>query len=64
MSKKLDKYHYHEFLERSYLMESIVHLLGEHSVAYKHDEIRKQLLKIKSECAELYQMAGDISSKK
>ena len=63
MSKKikLDKYSYHEALDRAYLVCDIVdsHLL-EHPVIQQHKELKKKVKKAVRLLAEVYQMSANI----
>ena len=63
MSKKikLDKYSYHEALDRSYIVCAIVdsHLL-EHPVIQRHKELKKKVKKAVRLLAEVYQMSANI----
>jgi hypothetical protein len=65
MSKKmkpaLDKYSYHEALDRAYFICNIAEtFLGEHPVIKKHKNIKKKINKAITELAEAYQMIGSL----
>ena len=63
MSKKikLDKYHYHELLDRTYLLaKSIDDNLSSHPVSKKHKEIKKKLDKASKLLYEVYNDISDL----
>jgi hypothetical protein len=60
MKEKLDEFHYHEMLERAFLAGQIMELLGKHPVSTEHKEVQDQVIKIIDECAELYQIVGEL----
>ena len=59
--KKLNSGLYHEYLERAYLSGNILHeVLVEHTVYHKHPAIEEKVDQILSDCADLYQLIGDL----
>ncbi len=65
MSKRketaLDKYSYHEALDRTYLICNTAEtFLGEHPVIKKHKNIKKKIDRAITELAEAYQMIGSL----
>ena len=63
MSKKLDKYHYHEALDRSYcVMDIMQSMLLDHPVltSKKHKKWKKKLLKAQMLVSEVYQEIGAV----
>lgn len=54
----LDKFHYHEFLERAHLAICVIEEMYDHPVKDAHKDIQAQVDKILTECAELYQIVG------
>jgi hypothetical protein len=62
---KLDPFHYHEALDRAYVVGAIVELhLANHPVVKKHKKIRKRVEKALELLAESYQLIGAIDAKK
>jgi hypothetical protein len=62
MSKKLDKYHYHEALDRSYCVTDIIQsMLLDHALlnAKKHKKWKKKVLKAQMLICEVYQDIGE-----
>lgn len=58
---KIDKFHYHEILDRTYIIEFMLdeHLLN-HPVVQKHSILKKKLKKISSKLADVYQIVGNL----
>lgn len=54
----LDKFHYHEFLERAYIICNVVEEICNHPVKDAHKDVQEQVDKILMECAELYKLVG------
>jgi hypothetical protein len=69
MSKKkkikgLDRFHYHEALDRAYIVANQVEdLLVEHPVIMKHKELRKRIVKAQDLIVEAYQIIGGLDIK-
>ena len=60
--KKLDKYSYHEALDRSYCVAKMIEeMLTTHPVVKKHKKIRKKIEKAQVLILDAYQMIGSIS---
>lgn len=58
---KLDEFHYHEALDRTYLIGSMVNdTLTTHPVYKKHKKLKKKINKVEDLLAELYQEMGDL----
>ena len=56
---KLDKYHYHEALDRSYCVADIIeNMLVTHPVIEKHKKIRKHIKKAQKHILEAYTKIG------
>jgi hypothetical protein len=56
---KLDKYHYHELLDRSYCVMNIIEeMLIKHPVTKKHKKLRKKIEKAQMIIGEVYQEIG------
>jgi cell fate (sporulation/competence/biofilm development) regulator YmcA (YheA/YmcA/DUF963 family) len=56
---KLDKYHYHEALDRSYCVADMIeNMLVTHPVIEKHKKIRKHIKKAQRHILEAYQLIG------
>jgi len=54
---KLDKYHYHEALDRSYCVADIIeNMLITHPVVIKHKKIRKHIKKAQKQILMAYQL--------
>jgi len=64
MSKKklkLDSYHYHEAIDRTYLaINFIEENLTQHPVYHKHIELKTKIDEITSGLVELYQLIGNL----
>jgi len=59
---KLDDFHYHEALDRSYIIENIIEeLLINHAVFKKHKKLRKKVVKAQTLLTEVYQEVGSLS---
>jgi len=69
MSKKkkikgLDRFHYHEALDRAYLVADLMETaLVEHPVIMKHKELRKNIKKAQQLILDSYQMIGGLDIK-
>ena len=61
MKTKLDKFHYHEALDRAYIVNDIVneHLL-DHPVISTHKPLKKKVKKAVRLLAEVYQEIGNL----
>lgn len=56
---KLDEFHYHEALDRTYIVTNFVESsLAEHPVFTQNDELGKEINKIISDMSNLYQRIG------
>jgi hypothetical protein len=56
---KLDKYHYHEALDRTFMIENIAtEYLAEHLVIQKHPELRKKVETAIDLLIDVYQEIG------
>jgi hypothetical protein len=63
--EKLDSYHYHEAIDRLYLIIDIGHThLLEHPVFTKHKEAKKKVKKAMKLLAETYQLVGNLEPMK
>jgi hypothetical protein len=61
---KLDNYHYHEALDRTYVVGNIIdEILIDHPVIHKHKRLRNKLEKASSLIGEVYQEIGSISAR-
>ena len=59
---KLDNYHYHEALDRTYVINTIIdEILTDHPVFKKHKRLKSKLEKASSIIGEVYQEIGSIS---
>lgn len=59
--KGLDRFHYHEALDRAYCCADIIeNMLVEHPVIMKHDELRERIEKAQSLIVEAYQLIGGL----
>ena len=59
--EKLDKFHYHEAIDRLYLIIDIGHThLVEHPVIKKHKKAKKNVNKALKLLAETYQLVGNL----
>lgn len=59
---KLDEFHYHEALDRSYLVADLLETaLIEHVVIKKHRHLKKKLQKAQELIVEVYQEIGGLS---
>ena len=65
MQLKLDRFHYHEALDRTYVVQNIIteHLL-EHPVIQKHKDLKKRVEQAELLLAEVYQLVSNYSYKK
>jgi len=69
MSKKkkikgLDRFHYHEALDRAFLVGNVVdEYLSEHPVVQKHKNLKKRVEKATRLLAETYQIIGGLDLK-
>ena len=60
----LDRFHYHEALDRAFLVGNIVYeYLEEHPVIMKHKELKKRVEKATRLLAETYQIIGGLDLK-
>ena len=63
--KRLDKYYYHEALDRSYIvLNQAQELLADHPVFIKHKKLKKRIRKVILQLSEIYQITGDVNTKK
>lgn len=59
--KDLDMFHYHEALERIYIIDNMVdEFLLKHAVFQKHPELNKKINSISLELGKLYQVIGNL----
>ena len=59
--KGLDRFHYHEALDRAFMVGNIVgEYLGEHLVVQKHPELKEKVDKATDLLAEVYQLIGGL----
>ena len=64
-SSELDEFHYHEALDRSFLVASMIdELLLKHPVFEKHETLRESAEKAQELLAEVYQTIGYLELKK
>lgn len=57
----LDRFHYHEALDRSYIVANIMEdLLVEHPVILKHPELKERIRKAQELVLEAYQLIGGL----
>lgn len=62
--KKLDKFYYHEALDRAYIVaNSIQDILVEHPVIKKHKKLRKRIKRAQQLILEAYQLIGGLDVK-
>lgn len=62
--EKLDKFHYHEALDRAYCVaDTIENMLILHPVMDKHKKIKKRIRKAQSLIMDAYQMIGGLTKK-
>jgi hypothetical protein len=62
--KKLDKFYYHEALDRTYIVANqIEDILVEHPVIIKHKELRKRVKRAQQLILEAYQLIGGLDVK-
>lgn len=60
--KKLDEFHYHEALDRSYLIADMIEsALVEHPVIRKHRNLKAKIVKAQELIVEVYQEIGGLS---
>jgi len=58
---KPDKYHYHEFIDRTHCIQAMIEELVQfHPVTDKHKELRKLVEKAQKKLGEAYQLCGNI----
>ena len=63
-AKKLDRFHYHEALDRSYIMcNQFTDLLVTHPVIVEHKKLRKRAEKVDMLLREIYQLMAGIDLK-
>ena len=63
--KKLDHFHYHEALDRTYLICDILTTnLVSHPVIKKHRDLKKRVKEAEKLLAEVYQRVGNYSYQK
>lgn len=61
MSKKLDQFHYHEALDRCYIVNNQVEtILLEHPVVQKHEKVKEKIEAASALLADAYQMIGKL----
>lgn len=64
MSKKklkLDSYHYHEAIDRTYLATNFIdENLAQHPVYQKHEELKTKIDEIITDLVQLYQLIGNL----
>ena len=59
---KLDEFHYHEALDRTYVLQTnIENTLQSHSVFHKHKKLARKLNEVQAILSEIYQEIGRIS---
>lgn len=64
-TKKLDSYHYHEAIDRTYIATNFLEEnLGQHPVYHKHPELKTKLDEIISGLSELYQLIGNLDDER
>ncbi|MFW6246561.1 MAG: hypothetical protein ACOC22_00095 [bacterium] len=57
--QELDSYHYHEMIDRLYLMGDMIDsFLSNHPVAVHHSKINELITNASKDLAEAYQIAG------
>jgi hypothetical protein len=62
--KGLDRFHYHEALDRSYICADIIqNSLIDHPVIMKHKELQKRITKAQDLIVEAYQIIGGLDIK-
>jgi hypothetical protein len=62
---KLDEFHYHEAIDRTYVVQSnIENTLQSHPVFHKHKKLAKKLDKVQTLLRDLYQEIGNVTGKK
>ena len=60
---KLDDFHYHEALDRSYIVANMIEeVLIDHIVFLKHKRLRRKIEKAQSLLLDVYQEVGSISA--
>jgi len=65
MKLDMDKFHYHEALDRSYLIGDLLTIhLSDHPVIETHKDLKKRVKKAEKLLAEVYQRIGNYSYKK
>ena len=63
--KKLDEYHYHEALDRTHMLLSIIdEHLREHPVVKKHKQLKIRVEVAEEILVEVYQRIGELDIKK
>jgi hypothetical protein len=61
INKKLDEFHYHEALDRTYLINTMIYeFILNHPVIKKHKKVRKKTKKALSLLLEVYQELGNL----
>ena len=59
--KILDEFHYHEALDRAYIVESILNThLAEHPVIQQHKDLKDKIEKAQELIIEVYQEIGSL----
>ena len=62
MKLPLDQFHYHEALDRTYVIGDIIgEQLTNHPVIQKHKDLKKKVKQAEKLLAEVYQLIGGIS---
>jgi len=62
--EKLDKFYYHEALDRAYCCADIIeNMLVVHPVIMKHKKLRKRIVKAQTLIIEAYQLIGGLDIK-
>lgn len=63
--EKLDDFHYHEMIDRLYLLGNMIDtFLSEHPVATHHPKINELIGSASNDLAEAYQITGSLISMK
>jgi len=63
-NKKFDKFHYHEALDRAFIVANMVdEYLMEHPVVQKHKELKKKVKKAETLLYDVYQLIGRLDFK-
>lgn len=63
--KKLDSYHYHEAIDRTYIATNFLEEnLAQHPVYHKHIELKTKIDEIILSLVELYQLIGNLDDER